>query len=93
MESIVVTRHNALIEYLEELGVVPDGTSVVAHATEEDVCGKHVYGVLSMRLAAKAAMLTEVSMTIPVEWRGVELTLEQIKACKPELFTYRINLL
>ena len=93
MNCIIVTRHNALIEYLEELGVVPAGTPVIAHATEEDVCGKHVFGVLPMRLAAKAAMLTEVSMTIPVEWRGVELTLEQIKACKPELFTYRINLL
>lgn len=90
-EAVVVTRHPALIAYLEELGVVPAGTPVLAHASAEDVRGKHVYGVLPMRLAAEAAMLTEVSMNVPAEWRGKELSLEQIKACKPELATYKVS--
>ena len=44
-----------------------------------------------MRLAAEAALLTEVSMVIPAEWRGQELTLEQIKTCSPTLATYVVK--
>lgn len=91
MEKVVVTRHPALITYLNDQGVVPEGTPVLAHATAEDVRGKHVIGVLPMRLAAAAAMLTEVSMTVPAEWRGQELSLEQIQACNPQLTTYVVK--
>lgn len=90
MDTIIITRHPALLQYLLELGVVPEGTPVLSHATVDDVCGKHVYGVLPMRLAAEAAALTEVSMNVPAEWRGTELSLEQIKACDPTLTTYVI---
>ena len=90
MDTIIITRHPALLQYLLELGVVPEGTPVLSHATVEDVRDKHVYGVLPMRLAAEAAALTEVSMNVPAEWRGTELSLEQIKACDPTLATYVI---
>ena len=67
-----------------------EGTPVLSHASAEDVRGKHVFGVLPMRLAAEAAVLTEVSMTVPAEWRGTELSLEQIQACNPVLATYMV---
>lgn len=88
MDTIIITRHPALLQYLRELGVVHEDTPVLSHATAEDVRCKHVYGVLPMRLAAEAAALTEVSMNVPAEWRGTELSLEQIKACDPTLTTY-----
>ena len=91
METIIVTRHAALLAYLEEIGVVPTGTPVISHATAENVRGKHVYGVLPMRLAAEAEQLTEVSMSVPAEWRGKELSLDEIKACSPVLTTYVIR--
>ena len=91
METVIVTRHAALLQYLIEQGVVNSTTHVVAHATAEDVRGKHVFGVLPMRLAAEAAMLTEVSMNVPAEWRGQELTLDQIRACSPCLTTYVVH--
>lgn len=90
MESIVVTRHEALLQFLQENNIVPAGTPVKVHANEVDVRGKHVYGVLPMRLAAEAAMLTEVSMVIPPEYRGRELSLENIKAFAPTLTTYKV---
>ena len=68
-----------------------DGVDVLTHATIEDVRGKHVFGVLPMRLAAEAGLLTEVSLTVPAAWRGQELTLEQIKSCSPTLTTYEVS--
>lgn len=91
MNTVIVTRHPALLQYLLELGVVPEGTPVLSHATVEDVRGKRVYGVLPMRLAAEASTLTEISIDVPAEWRGTELTLEQINACAPKLTTYKVT--
>lgn len=91
MNIIVVTRHPALLAYLEKQGIVPAGTPVLSHATVDDVRGKHVIGVLPMRLAAEAEKLTEVSMVVPTELRGQELSLEQIEALNPQLTTYVVR--
>lgn len=87
MEKVIVTRHPALVEFLAELGV--KGT-VVSHANEETVRGKHVFGVLPMRLAAEAGKFTEVSLLVPAELRGKELTLEEVKSLNPALTTYKV---
>ena len=91
MQTVVVTRHPALLQYLQKQGLVPADTPVLAHASEADVQGKHVIGVLPMRLASVAAKLTEVSMTVPAELRGQELSLEQIEALNPTLTTYVVR--
>lgn len=91
MEKIVVTRHKALYEYLIYNGYVDSETKVISHATTEDVRGKHVYGVLPMRLASEASLLTEVSMEIPFEKRGVELSVEDIETFHPTLTTYKVE--
>lgn len=83
MNNVVVTRHPALVTFLVEEGLVPESTPVLTHATAEDVAGNHVFGVLPMHLAAQAAKLTEVTLHLPAELRGVELTLEQVREhCK-----------
>ena len=78
-KSIVVTRHPALVTYLIEIGLVPEGTPIVAHATVDDVMGKNVFGVPPLRLAVHARRVIEVPLDIPAEMRGVELTLEQVR--------------
>ncbi|MCD6118639.1 hypothetical protein J7K50_02245 [bacterium] len=90
-ESIVVTRHPALVQYLIELGLVPEGTPIVAHATVDFIMGKDVYGVLPLRLAVHAARVIEVPLDIPAELRGKELSLEQVKkyAGEPQAYTVR----
>ena len=85
---VVVTRHPALVEYLNELGVVPAGTEVVAHATAEQVRGRHVFGVLPLHLAAEARRVTEVPLHVPAELRGVELTLAQVRQFAGPLTSY-----
>lgn len=88
---VVVTRHPALVEYLTEQGVVPAGTEVVAHATVEQVRGRHVFGVLPLHLAAEAASVTEVTLRVPAELRGVELTLEQVRQFAGPLVEYKVS--
>lgn len=88
---VVVTRHPALVEYLTELGVVPAGTEVVTHTTAEQVRGRHVFGVLPLHLAAEAASVTEVTLHVPAELRGVELTLEQVRQFAGPLVEYKVS--
>lgn len=91
VRPVVVTRHPALVEYLTELGVVPAGTEVVTHATAEQVRGRHVFGVLPLHLAAEAASVTEVTLHVPAELRGVELTLEQVRQFAGPLVEYKVS--
>jgi len=93
MTTIIVTRHPALVEYLAESGIVPSDAPCVSHADASDVAGKHVIGVLPLRLAALAASVTEVPLDIPAELRGQELTVEQVRqyAGEPVRYVIRTN--
>ena len=90
-EVVVVTRHSGLVWYLIEIGLISEGASVLSHATPDDVRGRHVIGVLPLRLAALAALVTEVPLDIPPELRGVELTLEQVRQYAGEPVTYIVD--
>ena len=91
-ETVVVTRHLGLVEYLIELGLCSKDTQIIQHGTAEDVRGKHVIGVLPMYLAVLAESITEVHMSIPEELRGQELTLEQMLMYGGKPLTYRVTL-
>jgi len=89
METIIVTRHPALVEFLaEEHGI---SGRVVAHATEEDVAGRHVIGVLPLRLAALALTITEVPLNVPEGMRGTELTVDDLRKFAGEPVTYNVT--
>lgn len=85
---IIVTRHPALVEYLARQGIIGQ---VIPHASEEDVRGRVVYGVLPYRLAALTSRFVEVSMSIPANLRGKELTLQDIESCNPTLTAYAVS--
>lgn len=91
MDTIVITRHPALVRWLLDNMVIDESTEVFAHATPELVKGKDVIGVLPMRLAALTGRFREVTLEIPAEWRGKELTLEQFKQCNPCLTEYHVE--
>ena len=92
-DVIVITRHLALLEYLAEAGLVPADAPCISHADAAQVDGKHVIGVLPLRLAALAASVTEVPLDIPAELRGQELTVEQVRqyAGEPVRYVIRTN--
>lgn len=79
-DTLIVTRHSPLVEWLRRHGVVG---KVIAQAAPADVAGKDVYGILPMWLAADANSVTEVSMPgLPLEARakvnGGDFTVEQM---------------
>ena len=80
MEAIVITRHAAYVQHLQNLGLVEPGVEVVKHATPEDVAGRHVItSGLPLHLASLAEKLTTVGLFLPLEMRGEELTLAQVE--------------
>lgn len=78
-EQVVVTRHKGLVEYLKEINLIGDRAVIVEHASVESVKDKHVIGVLPFSLAVHAKSLTEIPLNIPMELRGKELTVEQVR--------------
>jgi len=89
--TIVVTRHPALVELLRERGLIGDDVRVISHATPQDVQGKHVIGVLPLSLAALAASVTEIPLTLSPELRGKELDLETLRQVAGEAVTYQVT--
>ena len=77
METVIVTRHQGLVEVLAELGHVG---KVISHATADDVRGKVAIGVLPMHLASQTLLFGEVTLTLTAEQRGKELTAAEVKA-------------
>lgn len=91
METIVVTRHSALVEFLRELGVATGAEQVYAHATEEVVRGKRVIGVLPLHLAAAAASIVVVGLNIPAEDRGRELSIDDLRRYYTGTYEYEVS--
>jgi len=80
IDTVVITRHPALVALLVERGLIEAGVSVLADATPQDVVGRHVIGVLPLWLAALAASTTEIPLTglLPEE-RGKEIGLDRLR--------------
>lgn len=88
--DLIVTRHAAMKSFLIEKGVADESTPVLPHASAEDVKGKDVAGVLPIHLAAVTATFTTVELALPLEMRGKELTLADMKRYCRGLRTYII---
>lgn len=87
--KVLVTRHEALVEYFKELGIKFD--KVISHATEGDVRGNDVYGILPLHLASLANTVTTIDMNLPAEMRGKELSLTDIEAYFTGMSTYKVE--
>ena len=90
---VVVTRHQALVDYLIEIGMTGHDTPVISHASKEAVAGKDVIGVLPLRLASVAASVTEVPLALGPEHRGRELTLREVRALAGEPVAYDVRVI
>jgi hypothetical protein len=91
MIDLVVTRHPGLVEFLMERGLCTPEVTVIPHASPEDVRGKHVCGVLPHSLSCLCESFTEVPLALPLELRGVELSLEQVRQYAGEPVTYIVR--
>ena len=90
-DTVVVTRHPALVDLLIERGLVSAGTRVLDHASYYDVCGKHVIGVLPLHLAAAASQVTVVPLELTPDDRGRELSIERLREIAGDAVTYTVS--
>lgn len=87
--KVLVTRHEALVEYFSNIGLTFD--KVITHATADDVTGNDVYGVLPLHLASLTNTVTTVDMNLPAEMRGKELSLTDIETYFTGMSTYKVE--
>ena len=79
---LVVTRHKALVDLLREKGII---------SGVDDVQGRDVVGNLPLHLAARCHTITSVAMSVPLEMRGRELTLDELREVYRGVHTYRVE--
>jgi CRISPR-associated protein Csx16 len=89
-----VSRHPGAIEWAKRQGLNIDRW--VEHLDPAEVeIGDTVIGTLPVNLAAEAckrgAYYLHLSLTVPAEWRGRELSADELLAASAELRTYRVE--
>ena len=97
METVIISRHPALVRRILHLHLAPKGTPVLTGTvTADDVAGRHVIGVLPLSLAAHADRVTE----IPINWRhpaapprGTELDDDALNQMAGDPITYQVVIL
>ena len=88
MDTIIVSRHPAAIEFIaREVG---SEWPVLAIATAEDVRGKHVIGNLPLHLAALAGKVTVIEFE-GAPPRGQEYSLADMDAAGAVLRSYVVD--
>ena len=87
IETIIVTRHPGLVEWLEKRGITG---KVKPSVTVNDIRGKHVIGALPAHIAQHAKYITSVDYICPFEKRGQDLSADELDALGAKLFDYRV---
>ena len=80
MKTVIVTRHNGLLEWLERHHPeLTKESEVIETATPENVAGRLVVGNLPLALAASARVVYSPTFEVPPGKRGTELTAEELE--------------
>src|SRR5690606_29837639 len=88
----VVTRHNAIVDYMREIGLIDETTPVYQHVRASMIEGKHVLGALPLHLMAVAAKVTVIPLRhLPYHLRGQELSLEEVRMYAGPPVTYEVR--
>lgn len=88
--DVIITRHQALVEYCKEIGLIGDDVEIITHASPEAVKDKHVLGVLPHSLSCLCATFTEIPLSLPPEMRGKELSIEDMRKYAQAPMTYKV---
>ncbi len=90
----LVSRHQGAVAWCQHQGIVVD--SILPHIDISIIrMGDVVIGTLPINLAAEIQRLggryIHLSLDVPFEWRGVELTSEQLNEIGASLQEFRIE--
>ena len=92
--DLVVTRHQALINYLLINKLISKSTKIVDHINNpKQLQGLNVIGVLPHNYSCYCKTFTEVPLSIPRELRdrNRELTQEEFNSCVGTPITYSVT--
>jgi putative CRISPR-associated protein (TIGR02620 family) len=87
-EVVVVTRHKGLVQLLKDNGI---NYPVIEHVQAEHVRDKVVIGILPLHLAAEAAQVIEISMDIPLEKRGMEISSKEMETYLKDINIFKVK--
>ena len=90
MKTIIVTRHSGALDWLRKHHPELGDAEIVSHASQDQIAGARVVGVLPVNLAAKCGEYWHLSMDIPPEARGKELSCEDMEHLGCSIQRYRI---
>lgn len=90
----LVTRHQGAFEWLQQQGIVAD--HIVSHLdTAHLAAGDSVVGILPFHLAAyvceHGGRFLSLDVAVPAEWRGYELSADQLTAFGACLNEYQVQ--
>ena len=87
-ETIIVSRHQGLVEWLASRGITG---KVISHVNDiNDIKNKHVYGILPLHLAAQCLSITTIDMNLPADKRGADITLTEMDEYNATMSTYQV---
>lgn len=90
MDMVIVSRHEAAVEWIHKTLDIPADTPVISgNATPDDVRGKIVIGNIPMALAAITSTVWAVEFDGPPP-RGSEYTVEQMKRAGARIVPYMV---
>ncbi|MGR9046363.1 MAG: CRISPR-associated protein Csx16 [Gammaproteobacteria bacterium] len=94
MTTYFISRHPGAVQWAREQGVPVD--KQLAHLDIEDIhAGDVVIGSLPVNLVAelnrKGARYLHLSLNLSAEWRGLELSVEQMRQCQARLEEFRVE--
>lgn len=93
MTTYFISRHSGAMHWAESLGIAVD--QVISHFDPECVqAGDVVIGTLPIHLAARVCArggrYLHLSLEIPTDWRGRELSAADLRQCGARLEAYRV---
>ncbi|RUQ41762.1 MAG: CRISPR-associated protein Csx16 [Candidatus Competibacteraceae bacterium] len=93
MTTYFISRHGGAMDWAQSLGIIVD--QVISHFDPECVqTGDIVIGTLPIHLAAHVCAhgghYLHLSLNVPPEWRGRELSATELRACGARLEGYRV---
>lgn len=93
MTTWFISRHPGAIAWAQQQGIAVDRQ--IAHLDIKDIhAGDTVIGTLPVNLAAEVcarqATFINLSLDIPEQWRGRELSAQELLQCKARLEEYQV---
>lgn len=96
MNILIITRHQATVDWIQSTLHATDSVTVSAHYNPGLEDGyDYVVGILPVNLiaglCAKGVRYYQIIMEVPQEWRGKELTVEQMDEFQARMVGYYVE--